>query len=132
QAYDHSGLVRGIEENGQPIYLRLVRSDLPSNGEFVFIYQQEEWEVTDIVHETIDGFYTVKRVWKNCSDRVKEAVLLFEAITLFEPEFYLIPCVSYNGNQWGTGNEPKGLERDGIPWVFAYDRTGLPAATFSE
>ncbi len=45
---------------------------------------------------------------------------------------YVIPGVSYNGNDWGRGKEPKGLAHDGQPWIFDYRRTTLPACTISE
>ena len=45
---------------------------------------------------------------------------------------YLIPGVSYNGNGWGRGREPKGLCREGEPWIFEYRRTSLPSCTISE
>lgn len=47
-------------------------------------------------------------------------------------EWAMIPAVSYNGNQWGTGNEPKGFSKDGIPWSFSYSRVSVPGATYSE
>lgn len=45
---------------------------------------------------------------------------------------YVIPGVSYNGNNWGRGKEPKGLALEGRPWVFDYRRTTIPACTISE
>ncbi len=41
-------------------------------------------------------------------------------------DFYIIPCVNYNGNDFGDGKEPKGLDIDGEPWIFSSDRTGTP------
>ena len=53
-------------------------------------------------------------------------------LTAFVPEHYAIPGVSIDGNHWGKGNEPKGLEKDGEPWVFEYHRTPLPSCTLTE
>ncbi len=52
--------------------------------------------------------------------------------TRFAYTHYLIPGVSYNGNHWGRGKEPKGLLYEGNPWVFDYRRTTIPACTISE
>ncbi len=78
------------------------------------------------------GLLEVERSWTNRQEHAQDVALLFEVQTQFEPTFTLIPCVSYNGNQWGTGSEPKGLASEGRPWVFSYKRTGIPSATFSE
>ena len=40
--------------------------------------------------------------------------------------------MSYDGNAWGKGLEPKGFVKDGQPWTFAYHRTSIPGATYSE
>ena len=62
----------------------------------------------------------------------------------FRAARYLIPCVNYDGNGFG-GEEnvyngrsmgavqiPTGLEKDGEPWVFSYERTGVPSCTLTE
>jgi len=90
------------------------------------------WEYSDNITECEDGFYKIIRTYTNISDNDIDAVFMFEINAAFSAEFFMIPCVSYNGNQWGTGHEPKGLTRDGEPWVFAYDRVSIPSATFSE
>jgi hypothetical protein len=78
------------------------------------------------------GFYSIKRTFRNPTSEPATVHPTIEIETFFKPEFTMIPAVSYNGNQWGSGDEPKGLKRDGQPWVFAYNRVSLPAATFSE
>ena len=44
----------------------------------------------------------------------------------------MIPAVSYNGNNWGRGSEPKGFVTDGKPWSFSYSRASVAGATYSE
>ena len=70
--------------------------------------------------------------WTNLGDR---ELLLQPEIRIasgFAFRNYLIPGVSYNGNGWGRGKEPKGLSLDGEPWIFDYRRTALPSCTVSE
>lgn len=63
---------------------------------------------------------------------------------LFDATHYLIPCVNYDGNGFG-GEEnvyngrsmgavqiPTGLSRDGEPWIYSYERTGVPSCTLTE
>ncbi len=47
-------------------------------------------------------------------------------------DFYAVPCVNYNGTQWGDGREPKGLEHDGIPWKYAWHRSGVPSGMYCQ
>lgn len=46
--------------------------------------------------------------------------------------YYMIPCVNYNGNVWGTGKEPKNMQVDGKPWIFPSDRVGVPGCSIVE
>ena len=61
-----------------------------------------------------------------------QIIPLFQTVTNGTPFFYMIPCVNYNGNEWGSCKEPKGLERDGEPWIFPSDRIGVPACSIAE
>ena len=44
----------------------------------------------------------------------------------------MIPSVSYGGNDWGRGYEPKGFMTDGVWHTYSYRRTPVPGATYSE
>ncbi|MBO4406128.1 MAG: hypothetical protein J5849_00370 [Clostridia bacterium] len=70
--------------------------------------------------------------WTNLSDRVLSIQPEIRLLTGFQTSSLLIPGVSYNGNLWGRGLEPKGFSHNGEPWVFDYRRTSIPAATVSE
>lgn len=74
----------------------------------------------------------VRREWLNLTNARLKFRCALRVRAGFAAERYVIPCVSYNGNQWGGGKEPKGLECDGRPWVFSALRTGIPACTISE
>ena len=49
-----------------------------------------------------------------------------------ELNFYMIPCVNYNGNDFGDVIEPKKMRYESKPWVFPSDRVGVPGCTVSE
>ncbi|MBQ8098428.1 MAG: hypothetical protein IJ244_02790 [Bacteroidaceae bacterium] len=46
--------------------------------------------------------------------------------------FWMIPSVSYNGNHWGKGLEPKGASENGEWRTYSYRRTPIPGAMYSE
>lgn len=78
------------------------------------------------------GLFCIERVFRNEGEHDRTLRIIFEATTFFGPKKYLIPCVSYNGNNFGEGKEPKGLSCDGETWMHAYDRTSIPSCTLSE
>lgn len=49
-----------------------------------------------------------------------------------EAGYWMIPSVSYNGNNWGRGKEPKGAQQDGKWRTYSYRSTPIPGATYSE
>lgn len=76
-------------------------------------------------------FY-IHRKWTNTSAEPARIQTIFRVTTNFAVDRYLIPCVNVNGNEFGAGGEPKGLERDGRKWIFGYDRESIPSCTLTE
>ena len=98
----------------------------------LFTFEREGWAASDLVERAAFGVYKIKRTWINKSETVKKVQLFAELALNRFPDFYMIPCVSYDGNEYGQGGEPKGLSKNGYHWVHPYDKTGVPSATFSE
>ena len=61
-----------------------------------------------------------------------EIIPVFQRVLDGVPDFYMMPCVNYNGNEWGTCQEPKGMEQNGEPWIFPADRIAIPSCTIAE
>lgn len=78
------------------------------------------------------GLFSVLRTVKNTGGETKKIRTIFGVAPAFVPDKYLIPCVSYNGNGYGEGLEPKGTEKDGEPWAYAYERIGIPSCSVVE
>ncbi|MBQ1935049.1 MAG: hypothetical protein II370_08635, partial [Clostridia bacterium] len=78
------------------------------------------------------GNYAITRTIKNVGTATAEFKDIVAVRDTFYGEKYLIPCILYNGNEHGSSNTPKSLEIDGEPWVFAYDRMGIPSCTLTE
>ena len=90
-----------------------------------------------------DGEWEIAVTAKNAAATNVTFKLVLEAAPRFVATRYLIPGVLYNGNQFVKamqGNDkrlasldiPTGWEKDGEPWVFSYDRCGIPSCTVSE
>ena len=89
-------------------------------------------ETSCTVRRVSDGLFEIAAKAVNNADRRMRFKLVIEAETDFKPERYLIPCVMYNGNEYGSKGSPKGLVREGQPWVFSYDRSGIPSCSVTE
>lgn len=115
-----------IEMNGKELTLDAHIADgaLVSEG--------HDLRVTDKITDLGDGLWRIDRVIENTGVGTLCFKDILEIRTAFKPAKYLIPCVNYNGNAGCKENTPTGLSRDGSPWIFAYDRTGIPACTLCE
>lgn len=72
-------------------------------------------------------------VYRNCGEATS-IIPVFQQVSEGIFDFFMIPCVNYNGNTWGTCREPKGWESeaDGKPWVVSADRSALPGCSIAE
>ena len=79
-------------------------------------------------------FKLFRRIVKvtNLSTETKTVQVAVRASTAFKPSNWVIPGVIYGDNSFGNQVSPSGLERDGEPWVFGYDRVSIPSCTISE
>lgn len=50
----------------------------------------------------------------------------------YEPRYFQVPGVNYNGNGWGSGAQYYGYGTEEEPWVYAWHRTAIPACTYTE
>lgn len=99
-----------------------------ARGEHADAYLAAQDSVATVRPDTV----RVTRRWRNVSADELEFQPMLEVRARFAAAHYVMPCLVLNGNGWGAGKEPKGLERDGAPWVFAGERQGIPACTLSE
>ena len=82
------------------------------------------------------GAFAVTRTIENAGDAPVSFRDELRVRDCFEASRYLIPCVNYDGN--GADSPavatpiPTGLSRDGEPWLFSYERTGIPGCTLTE
>lgn len=105
-------------------YFLIQEKDNVFSDKFLRVKQTESEPENNIIRLT--------RTWSNISDQPVEFQCVLYVKTDFIPTHYVIPSVSYNGNNFGSDNEPKGLSHDGKPWVFSYERTSIPSCTISE
>lgn len=98
----------------------------------LFTAQESGFFCKDQVENLGDGLFRVTRRTVNGSGRTRRIKLIVQLNDLFQAQKYTMPCVMYDGNEWGDGHSPKGLTYQGQPWVFAYDRMGIPSCTLTE
>ena len=91
-------------------------------------YQGGGFQVTLQAEPVKEGCVKLTHTWVNTGFRTERFQPELQIRGEFACTHYVIPGVSYDGNHWGNGLEPKGLERDGAPWVFDYRRTTIPDA----
>ncbi len=119
--------------NGQSAILHICEPLVEENGAEIIPCADCGFEVTERVEEQGDGLFKITRKIKNISADERTFKFIFALRPCYKPEKYLIPCVSYNGNEWGEGLEPKGLCADnGEMWIHAYERTSIPSCTLTE
>ncbi|WP_338395943.1 YyaL domain-containing protein [Fulvitalea axinellae] len=89
-------------------------------------------KVIDKVNEVEEGIFLWERTVTNIGKDLDSFRTTMEVKTPGKFDYGMIPGLSYNGNPWGDGNEPKTFTDKGLPWVFSYNRTSVPGATYSE
>ena len=107
-------------------------------------YAGQGWMVRDEIMRLGPRLFRGRRTWTNRTDKEQEAVLSLELTRTDEVSFYMIPGVSYNGNFLYERAPYKGLNSPqmsreeaadsigGAQWIFAGDRSSLPACTITE
>jgi hypothetical protein len=96
-------------------------------------FAAKDFAATDAVREIGPGFFEWTRTFTHGGqDYVRPVRLTMDLEASYASRYSLIPAVMYNGNGWGNGLEPKGFVKDGKPWTFAYHRSSIAGATYSE
>jgi hypothetical protein len=138
-----SGELVGLYQGHMPMVLRVIGGTVENNTVNVH-YAGPGWTISDQIRRITPGLFHCQRTWRNESNRGQEVVLTCGLERLTDVSFYMIPAVSYNGNHWGGGLEPKGLLDASLlssqkvtclgkgRWVFGGDRSSLPACTITE
>ena len=93
--------------------------------------------IAELVRETgveTADFKLCRRLVKvtNPSNETRTFQVVVRAASDFKPTNWVIPGVIYGDCTFGNQVSPSGLERDGEPWVFGYDRASIPSCTLSE
>lgn len=79
-----------------------------------------------------DSLIQVK--WTFCADRdIADAHINVDIVVPDSSGWWMMPAISYNGNPWGAGLEPKGAsDRENGWWTYSYRRSPIPGAIYSE
>lgn len=90
-------------------------------------------KTTDEISRIRDGVFRINRTVRNRSGQTLDSLrITIDYVHPVKATWLMIPAVSYNGNEWGRGKEPKGFKKDGTWWSFSFSRSSIPGATYSE
>ena len=96
-------------------------------------YRSDNCQAEDTLREIGDGVFELVRRFRFLNAVNVETIRLsVDFVAEYRSHYAMIPAVSYNGNPWEPGKDPKGLEVNGDPWSFAYHRTAVAGGTYSE
>ena len=105
-----------------------------SNGHAIAV-DGKEYAFIPSLDGALDTFEVIESgawKWYRHTDKPTDKMHM-EMLLLGDPDFTMIPAVSYNGNGWGDMPEYVGdRAEDGTPWTFASHRVTIPACTYSE
>ena len=98
-------------------------------GRLCVSWEGSGWLVTD--RAWVDGIAGIRidRKVRNTASESRSLALDLTFDRAGAVDTTLIPGVQYQGNRWGSGGEPNGYVKDGLPWRFAASRTTVPGAT---
>lgn len=113
-----------FEANGREIPF------LEEDGDFA--YRAGLLAAKDEIEPLGDGLYLVTRTVENTGRTARTGKLIAEICDRFAAQKSCIPCVMFDGNEISGGKEPHGFIQNGEPWVFSYDRCGIPSCTEAE
>jgi hypothetical protein len=123
-----SGIYRWGKENGKQT---LFSNNVPIG--FLEPISDSGIKSEDQMEHVSDGVFRITRTCSgNSASAVDSARLTIDFVHTDSASFLMIPSVSYQGNEWGKGLEPKGFKKNGVWWSFSYSRTAIPGATYSE
>ena len=78
-----------------------------------------------------EGTYRITWSFKAVRD-VEDVRICADFVTPCAADYWMLPAVSYNGNHWGRGLEPKGAAQDGKWRTYSFRRSPIPGAIYSE
>ena len=96
------------------------------------VYAGDKDRVEISIENKGEGIFYIKRKWYNTSSVARRIQTIFRISPCFDVEHFIIPSVNIDGNEFGAGAEPKGLEKNGKKWIFGYDREPIPSCTHTE
>lgn len=98
-----------------------------------FIVKSENPGVTDLIKELEPGVFEWTRVIPVTQEEGQDFQRLVMTLCIPGPvQFFMIPGVTYHGNQWGGGMEPKGMGKGQKPWKFGSHRSGIPGGMYAQ
>ncbi|GHT46067.1 hypothetical protein FACS189454_06610 [Planctomycetales bacterium] len=87
--------------------------------------------VSERIETLDDDAFKITRQYTANQD-LNDVQLCFDFVHHSPCSYWMIPAVSYNGNHFGRGKEPKDAAENGVWRTFSFRRTPIPGITYSE
>ncbi len=96
-------------------------------------YKSEAVAFRDRIKPVKGGVYEWTRVFSLKSGQTRQSVrLTMDFVAAYKSNYTMIPGILYNGNWNDKRSVYKGYSHKGTPLSFAWHRTTIPGATYSE
>lgn len=106
----------------------LLKEQFYIRGEKLSPLEREDICVSDEITRN-GSLVTIRRTIANTGNETVTFVPCLSVQTENILSDWFVPAVSYSGNDFGNGMDPKGLTYQGEPWIFPSDRAGVTGCT---
>ena len=94
----------------------------------IFPLEREDIAIFDEIIEA-GNLVTIQRTIENKGEREVSFIPCLSVKTENNVSDWFVPSISYSGNAFGDGMDPKGLCYEGNPWVFPSDHASVPGCS---
>ncbi len=104
-------------------------------GDKVLILEEESSEgISSSFRVKNEGGGLYRVIWRfKAGKDIDDAFIHADVIMQHKAGWWMMPSVSYDGNEWGTGLDPKGaMDGNGGWWTYSFRRSPIPGVIYSE
>lgn len=107
----------------------LLKDQFYTENKKIFSFENTDLMIEDRVDKKEENIVFVSRTIKNMGNTPVSFIPTLSVQTENTPDGWFVPSVSYSGNHFGDGMEPKGLLCENEPWIFPSDHMGIPGCS---
>ena len=109
-------------------YFTILKDQFYIDNKKIISFENNDLLIQDHINKN-ENLIVITRTIKNTGNTEISFMPVISVQTENTPDGWFIPSVSYSGNHFGDGMEPKGLLCDNEPWIFPSDHMGIPGCS---